>query len=442
MTDSENHSAPWSVVNGSRQQLLVGGAAGLALFLFFFFLISPRIGFAGFGQNSFYLQDYAYHVILTKQFWFDGGGDIYALDFQRRALSVFLGRPAPVAMPVGATPIMLIVWLPFAWAARFSLALSYSLWMTFSVGALFLALWKIFKRSSPPEDRQTLPVVLCGLTVFSLAGVSTMLVGQTAAFAAAAFSLVLYRLTAASPAKSLHPMDWPLVMLVVLSGLKPPYLMIGFGLLWVYGRWREVFFAGTIFLLVLLALTPGLTAGWPASYFKTLQMYGGGEFPEVYGWSIVPHTMNVLRNAISAWTGDGRAAVISSIVSGLVFLTIMVISLFRSIWPPARRPKLAVALVAACLLFAPYLGAYEDLLMIPAFVAVLLTGRTPPFFSAPGLTIAAALFICLLHAVPGLGRNWPWAFWALKFSVLMPMLWYAGGRSADVPSRLRRQTYK
>ncbi len=406
-------------------------AAASVLLVCFQKLISPRIGFVGYTGSAFYLQDFAYHIILTDHFWFKEAGNFYDLNFQLQALSSYMGRPALAAMPVGVTPLAFIVWMPFAYIADYSLSFAYSLWMTVSIVVLVSALWKIWASLSPVRSFQILPLVLIGISLFSLVAVSTVVVGQTSIFTAGILCLIFYRIMYCHNSADDRQVDWLVIFLVLLGGMKPPYLIIGFGSLLVYGRWGDVARAAGILLLVLVVMTPMMTAGWPEAYLHMLQMYGGKNFPDIYAWAVVPRTMNIFRSAISGLTGDRIAVVGSSIISILVFSGIFIFSLAKARFAPKLRTKLVAGLIACCLLFAPYMGAYEDMLMIPIFVIVLLTGEAKPFSSCQSIVICVALFLCLLHGLPVLPHTG--VSFLLKVAVLASMVRYAGNQKQRNP---------
>lgn len=413
---------------------------GLLLLVCFQTLISPRIGFVGYSRNSFYIQDFAYHVILADHFWFTEKGNVYDLDFQLRALSAHMNRPALVAMPVGVTPLAFVVWWPFAYIAGQNLSFAYSLWMTISFLILMTALWRIWTYLSPLKSFQTLPLVLCGVTCFSLVGVTTVIVGQTSIFIAGILSFLFYRVFRYGNDPEKAAIDWPIVILVLTAGMKPPYLVIGFGMLLIYGLWWEAVVSAVLAVLLLIILTPMMSTNWIGAYWQMVQMYGSGNFPDIYAWSIAPPTMNNFRSALSGFATDRTAAVGSSVVSSLFFLGIVVMSLFQGRQVPAWRPKLITGLIAVCLLFAPYCGAYEDILLVPVFAVVMVTGKSWPVQSRQGMVVTLALFLCLLHIVPGL--HYHGVFWLLKGFVLAGMIRAAGkmpaiDAAADVQETLR-----
>jgi hypothetical protein len=231
-------------------------------------------------------------------------------------------------------------------------------------------------------------------------------------------------------------MDWPAVLLAVLTGMKPPYLIIGFVILLIYGRRREFLASVVTVMMLAAALTPLMTPEWPRSYISTLQMYGSGNFPDVYAWSIAPWTMNIFRSAVAGFIGDRTAAALSSAISAVVLSVMAIFFLLRPSPHTARASQAAVAVIACCLLFSPNSGAYEDILLIPAFVAVMVNGAAPPLLSLKGMAIAGALLLSLLHNVPGLGLNHYrlWIFFIPKLLVLAGMVYYAGaGRNPQAP---------
>ena len=133
------------IMNISLKQRLIVCFVSVLFVLCFHYFISEKMEFVTYSNGYLAIQDYAYHIIITKAFWFDGFGDIYKLNFQQQALSAYIGSQIYTVMPLGITPIALVVWLPFAYAARFSMAFSYTLWITFSLGILITAFRNILQ---------------------------------------------------------------------------------------------------------------------------------------------------------------------------------------------------------------------------------------------------------------------------------------------------------
>jgi hypothetical protein len=146
--------------------------------------VSKQLEFVAYSNGYLRIQDYAYHIIIVKAFWFDGFGNIYDLSFQQQALSAHVGSRILTVMPLGITPIALIVWFPFAFVACFNMALSYTLWITLSVSILGLALWKVGRQIFQRKRISLLPITLSVVTLISSTTFFAIILGQTSVLAA------------------------------------------------------------------------------------------------------------------------------------------------------------------------------------------------------------------------------------------------------------------
>ena len=155
-------------------------------------------------------------------------------------------------------------------------------------------------------------------------------------------------------------------------------------------------------------------------------MYDRGGFPEEYAWAISPETMNIFRGAAASFMSDSMAGLVSRIVIGTVYAVVVGVSVFhatgdRSTGRPSlswiSRDQLFPLLVACHLLFAPYSGAYEDLLVLPVITAILLSGSAPKLASVKGLATVTALLIVLLQSYYPFEKD-PLVFWIVKAGVL------------------------
>jgi hypothetical protein len=292
----------------SYKKRLIVCFAGVLLALCFHYFISRQIEFVAYSNGNLKIQDYAYHIIITKAFWFDGFGDIYKLTFQQQALSAYAGSQAQVytVMPLGITPIALVVWFPFAYAARFSIALSYTLWITFSLGILITAFWNIVQNFYPNKNLPILPIALAFVTVFSATTFRALQLGQTSVLAAGLLIYLIYFVQ--KTANSSNFGDLLIILLIIfILGIKPTYIALGLGLLIIYGMWREAIYSLVIVFVLLIGITPLLTIKWVPSYLNLLHIYSLGKFPEFYAWAIVPETMNIFRSAFRSFIGDNIA---------------------------------------------------------------------------------------------------------------------------------------
>jgi hypothetical protein len=391
----------------------------------FHLFISQKIEFVTYSNGNLKIQDYAYHIIITKAFWFDGFGDIYKLSFQQHALSAYIGSPIYTVMPLGITPIALLVWLPFAFVSCYSMPLSYTLWITFSLFILFSALWIIVRNFSQNKIRPILPITLSFVTIFSSTTFRALHLGQTSVLAAGVLIHLIYFLHKTSDLSKFTNL-LIILLLIFILGMKPPYIALGLGLLIVYGMWRQAIYSALTVFVLLVGITPLLTLEWMPSYLSLLQMYNHGNFPEFYAWAIAPETMNIFRSAFGKIIGDNLAALISRIVTCCTFIGVVGFSIFAKIrgdytdqFSPVRttEEQLFILLFASYLLFSPYAGAYEDVLFLPVFFTVLLVGKSPKLTDYKSLLLILSLFVILLQSY--FPPNKPlWLFWIFKAILL------------------------
>jgi len=381
----------------------------------------------------FGIKDYAYYVIIAKAFWFEGLGNIYKLSFQQHAVSAYIGSNVNTVMPLGITPIALVVWFPFAFAARFSMALSYTLWVAFSFGILFTALWKVGRYVFQVKKLELLPITLSFVTILSVTMGRTLLLGQTSVLATGLLIYLIYFVH--KTAKDLKSGSWlPILLAIFLLGIKPTYIALGLGLLIIYGMWREAIYSASIIIFVLICITPMLTTDWILSYLHQLRTFGRELIPDAYAWAFAPHTMNIFRSAFRNMIGDNLAGLISTFVTCGSYIGIVGISISAK---TKGRPtdllsllsvtkgQLFVLMIASYLLFAPYAGGYEDILILSVFITVLLVGNSPNLLNYKSILLIGILFLILSHnAFP---PNKPlWIFWILKALMLGSMLNFCG----------------
>jgi hypothetical protein len=367
------------MVTKSYKKRLIICLITVLLALCFHHFISKKIEFVAYSNGNLRIQDYAYHIIIVKAFWFDGFGDIYKLSFQQQALSVHVGAQIYTVMPLGITPIALVVWFPFAYVARFSMALSYTLWITFSLGILITAFRNILQNFYQNKNLPILPITLSLVTLFSVATFRALLLGQTSVLAAGLLIYLIYFVQ--KTANSSNFGDLLIILLIIfILGIKPTYIALGLGLLIIYGMWREAIYYLVIVFVLLIGITPLLTLEWVSSYLNLLRMYSHGKFPEFYSWAIVPETMNIFRSAFRSFIGDNIAGMISNTVSYSVYIGVVGMSILFKIkndsinklyFTGISRDQLFVVLVGSYLLFAPYAGAYEDVLFLPGISQII-----------------------------------------------------------------------
>jgi hypothetical protein len=416
-------------MNISLKKRLIICLVGVLLTLCFHYLISEQMEFVTYSNEFFKIQDYAYYIIIAKAFWFEGFGNIYEIYFHQQALSMHIGAQIYYVMPLGITPIALVVWLPFAYIARFSMSLSYTLWSAFSLGVLFSALWNVFRYAFQLKKPALLPITLSFVTLFSWHILLSIYGGQTSVLTAGLLIHLIYIMH--RTATKSQSDNWLLIVLLIfMLGIKPPHIALGLGLLMIYGRLREALYSVVLILVVIIGITPMLSVGWMSSYLQILPMYSRENVPDIYSWSIVLGNMNIFRSAYRSIIGDNIAIFVSFVVTYSVYLSVVGVSVLAKIrgksidkFSPLKftKEQLFVLLIASYLLFAPYAGGYEDILFLPIFITVLLCGNTPPLTSWKSLTLIFIVFVILLHTL--FPPNKPlWLLWLLKAFILGYML--------------------
>ncbi|MFQ5578286.1 MAG: hypothetical protein ACE5G8_14995 [Anaerolineae bacterium] len=416
---------------------LFGATALAAAAVYLHVTLTRRVvNFAPSLNGRFEITDFLYHLLVVKAFWQGDIPSIYRLDAQRAVMSQLFHSDIRSVMPVGVTPTTLLLWLPLVFLASASLSWANTGWLSLSVGALGLAWWKLgtFARSHRKEMLR--PALLFpALFLFSFPMFSALALGQTSILACGLLILLLLEVTAARRAeRSLR--RWLVYGLVFVLSLKLPYLLIAVGLLFVFGYRRESVVSGLIVGGVVLLVGALFGPQLLTDYAGQLSVYSQVTIAEYYAPSIVLFTTNTFRSAFTPVIGPAAALVISQVVFVAGGAIILAISLAQRVFP-ARLPKwaaragehqLAIGLFAVFLLFMPYMGGYEDLLLAlpPAIVIVAPRGRIwPPWKEA---FLLAGLPLALNHNFFPSDKPL-WLFWLVKGGVL----WLMAGMASAPP---------
>ena len=275
-------------------------------------------------------------------------------------------------MPLGVTPLALLLWYPFAFFAQESLSVANTLWVSFSCAvfafsALELCVWFLEKRRSAFSFFFVLLcVVLCSHTLLS-----AVLLGQTSLLGLGALLLLFLEEQRASEEGRELQLSLVLILFFALA-LKPTYLLLAAGFLFCFGYFRALGLSLSFLFVLLLFLLPrfGMRGGF--DYLHSLAVYTQA-IPIYYQDSIVPHTMNIFRTAFAPLLGEVVAARLSSLFFSLGVFGVFCLRLFSQ-----QSPRFLVLLLFFIfLVFAPYLGAYEELFVLGAFVLFLADERTP-----------------------------------------------------------------
>jgi hypothetical protein len=378
------------------------------------------------------IQDFTYYLAVTEAFWHAGITEIYQPESQLEAISQFIGSEMTVGMPIGTTPTALLVWYPFVCLMTHSLELAVSVWTALSLAFLFSGILKTCMFSIGSNQKGQLAFFIVAVTVvFSFAGITAFLLGQTVLLVTGILSLLAVSLRRFEQTDQRIHWLIPVLCLFLLS-MKPHYLIFCAMLLLLYGYWKETVAGVLATLLGWVLLTPKLGLHWIADYFQAIRVFTRPDIPGVYLNAFALDEFTIFRSAFRPWLGDNIAVAISQstvLLCGILILGMTVTRLFRApnhkdrVYPVALRMRLISILVATYLLFTPYAGGYEDTLTLFIVCAMTLAGVD---FTRHLWRTVVLLLACLISLNHGwLPDNEPlWFYWAAKLLWLsMLILW-------------------
>jgi hypothetical protein len=209
-------------------------------------------------------------------------------------------------------------------------------------------------------------------------------------------------------------------LLVLVLSMKPPYLVMSLTVLLAHRRWRIL--AGAILLVgvTLALLTVKLGAQWPAEYLSSAANHVGFAVSEPYRLSLAASTMNVFRYTFADLLGEPVARAVSFGLFAIGWLALSV-RLLRSLHSQESDDGLALSLVcwsiALFLLFAPYSGIYEDLLIV---AILMLLPMTDGISISRAACVGVALFL-VLNFVPLRDVLSPELLWIAKATLLVSL---------------------
>ena len=386
----------------------------------FHYFISENMDFVRYSSDNqgkyLQIQDYAYHIIVSKSFWFENSGNIYSLEFQQKALSNYINSKIDLAMPIGITPIGLLLFLPFSFLSLYSISLSYTFWMSFSFFVLFSAIWHAileFEKQNRRFGRWTIFIIF---TIFSFSTFTAIFLGQTSIYGVGLLVfLIVFIKRKNESLRSSENISYPIIIVMFFLGIKPNYTILGLGFLLIYGIWRESLYSIVIFIVFFIVLSPFLESNWFFSYLKTVKMINNGNLPEQYSWTYAPETMILFRTAFKGIIGDHVAVKISNIVNLSIYVFVMLFGTLvikqkndkKDFWllRKVTKEQASISLIASYLLFAPYAGSYEDFLFLIVFYVVLIFGEIPKVKNWESIIISLLLLITLSHNLLDNGKS-------------------------------------
>jgi hypothetical protein len=376
------------------------------------------------ADNRYKARDFDYHMIVINSYLHGEIDTIYDQKSQQIALSNFFKIKTPVAWLLGISPTALVIWLPFALLFQIKKLLSYTIWVALSLTAFTIAIDKSLKYVAS-KSKVMVPWLMVRFLFFiiSFAMIACLVLGQTTVMACALLMLLILEIYKAKDERRfLRP--WVVYPLVFFLTIKIPYIVLALGMLFVFGYFYELLFS-VLFILGISALI-GIWKGFVLykEWFQQLAIYSSSVFPDHYSAHHILDTIINFRSAFSMYLGSDTSNYISKLFLLIGLLFIFSISFVRYLYPSflqnltskMKPPQISVLLVGLFLLFMPYLGEYEDLLIIVLYVISAVSIEKYP--DSIIFNILSAFCLCfVLNFKIFHPTNFLWIFWLMKVFV-------------------------
>ena len=349
--------------------------------LIHFTVTSSIIQYEGDKTTYFKIQDFHYYIVMIKSFWFHEIVSIYDTNSQLMAINNHFGIEMNHAMPLGISPTALLIMLPFSVIARFSFPLANTLWVSAFLTIYAIAILKTYSYIQTHE-RNALPlfIVVFSVFLFSFRTVTVIFFGQTSLLASALLLFLLLE-TALARKEERSLRRWIIYPVIFVLSMKMHYLVLGMVILLI---------AGYIYELLASSIIMGISIGFLIAYagpalitgfMEQISLFSAHELPAYFDFSDVFHTFITFRSAFSPIIGEPLSLKISLIVLLFGCMSIFCISVFQSVGMGKKKKifqkvaalQMMIAFFALLLLFLPYIGGYEDVLLCVPFAAVCLT---------------------------------------------------------------------
>jgi hypothetical protein len=346
------------------------------------------------------LNDYDYKLRIVKAFWFGEIPTIYKPKAQITAIENAYGVKVTNPMPLADTPTLLLLLLPFSLVAEFDFAIAYALWMSISLVILFLALEKT--QTSFSDKKRILPVYLAVVCVFtfSFSMIHAIRMGQSSLLGSGLLILLALEMIDAKGSRRLLR-RYPVYVAIVLLSVKIHYLVLGLGILLFFGYFHEAVVSTFIVAstIVLLGFWKGFAIIF--DWLNQIVLFSGTTpLPSYYVSAFSLHTLITLRSACSQFTNSPLVVAISYFMIVTGGSTILFVSLWKNLhkssFPQSATSitpqQSATILFGLLLLFLPYLGGYEDMLLLVPYVFLFSTAEERAIITNIDKKLVLAIF--------------------------------------------------
>jgi len=408
--------------------------------LIHFIVTSSIIQYEGDKTTYFKIQDFHYYIVIIKSFWFHEIVSIYNPNSQLMAIDSYFGIEMNHAMPLGISPTALLIMLPFSFIARFSFPLANTLWVSSFLTIYAIAVLKTYSFIQSYE-RNALPlfIVVFSVFFFSFRTVTVIFLGQTSLLASALLLLLLLEMVLASKeGRSLR--RWIIYPVIFVLSMKMHYLVLGMGILLIGGYIYELLVSSVIVGISVGFLIAYTGLGLITGFMDQISLFSAPESPAYFDFSDVFHTFVTFRSAFAPIIGGSLSLKISLFVLLFGCMAVFYISVFRSGGTGEERknfervaaPQLMIALFAMLLLFMPYIGGYEDVLLCVPFAAVCLIQDHMQGKNGWIFALIPFLFIVLNQSIL-LSSDYLWINWCVKGFIFIALFFFP---KIAIPSRV------
>src|SRR3990172_1247240 len=276
-------------------------------------------------------------------------------------------------------------------------------------------------------------IVMISVFLFSFRTVTVIFLGQTSLLASALLLLLLLEMALASKeGRSLR--RWIIYPVIFVLSMKMHYLVLGMGILLIGGYIYELLASSVIvgFSIGFLILYTGLAL--ITGFMEQISLFSAHELPAYYDFTDVFHTFFTFRSAFAPIIGGSLSLKISLIVLLFGCMSIFCISVFQSggmgknkkNFQKVTTLQMIIAFFALLLLFLPYIGGDEDVLLCIPFAAVCLSPVHMQRKYGKIFVIIPFLFIVLNQSIM-LSSDHLWLYWGMKAFILIYLFFFQKG---------------
>ena len=296
------------------------------------------------------IQDFAYYLELTK-YWWHSPGNIYQLDYQIQLYSQLFGTVIDRPMPVMWSPAILLVFSPLALLSFASIETAHIFWVSLSI---FVALFSL----SIIKGKFTPIISVLFLTPIAL---NTAIFGQISILACAIYCLLVNGFAKTK-------IGWHVIGLIILA-IKPTFLAPAFVILLARKQYHVLLSFGLLLIGWFLLVEVRSGFGVINTYVNVLSMFSQEVIKAPYNLSFDPNINVNSLMFLKPYIGWDTSYLISVTLFILFQLTAVFIAVFSG--DTIRAPQSFFLSMSGYLLFSPYLGWYEELLLMPLVLYVV-----------------------------------------------------------------------